>query len=114
MNRAGTSWTLELDDRDHWTGLASGLWETARASLRPKQRGGNHARDVRRRRELLLGEVEHLSSNVIPGHVWHQSCAAFVAAREVMIDDEVGLGDLPQGLAFAALLPARLTGRLLY
>jgi hypothetical protein len=32
------------------------------------------------------------------------------AGRRVIIDDAIGITDLPQGLAFVTLLPARLLG----
>ena len=54
-----------------------------------------------------LGQIEHLPGAVADARVLIQARAAPGAGRRVMIDHDVGIGDLPQRLAFVALLPAR-------
>ena len=54
-----------------------------------------------------LGQIEHLPGAVADARVRIQARAAPGAGRRVMIDHDVGIGDLPQRLAFVALLPAR-------
>ena len=59
-----------------------------------------------------LGQIEHLPGAVADARVRIQARAAPGAGRRVMIDHAVGIGDLPQRLAFVTLLPARfLAGR---
>jgi hypothetical protein len=60
-----------------------------------------------------LGQVEHLTRRVILGHVRRQRRAAFRATGRKMIDARIWFGDLPQGFALVAFLPARLFIRLL-
>jgi len=54
-----------------------------------------------------LGQIEHLPGAVADARVRIQARAAPGAGRRVMIDHDVGIGDLPQRFAFVALLPAR-------
>ena len=54
-----------------------------------------------------LGQIEHLPGAVADARVRIQARAAPGAGRRVMIDHDGGIGDLPQRLAFVALLPAR-------
>ena len=53
-----------------------------------------------------LGQIEHLPGAVVDARVLIQARAAPGAGRRVMIDHDVGIGDLPQRFAFVALLPA--------
>jgi hypothetical protein len=57
---------------------------------------------------LRLGQVEHLTGAVARGHGRHQHRTALRASLRVMIDDDVGLRDLPQGLSFMTFLSAGL------
>ena len=54
-----------------------------------------------------VGQIEHLPGAVADARVLIQARAAPGAGRRVMIDHDIGFSDLPQGLAFVALLPAR-------
>ena len=60
---------------------------------------------------LRLGQIEHLPGAVADARVRIEARAAPRAGRRVMIDDVIGISDLPQGLAFVTFLPARLLGR---
>ena len=60
---------------------------------------------------LRLGQIEHLPGAVAHTRVRIEARAAPRAGRRVMIDDVIGISDLPQGLAFVTFLPARLLGR---
>ena len=60
---------------------------------------------------LRLGQIEHLPGAVADARVRIEARAAPRAGRRVMIDDVIGISDLPQGLAFVTPLPARLLGR---
>ena len=60
---------------------------------------------------LRLGQIEHLPDAVADTRVRVEARAAPRAGRRVMIDDVIGISDLPQGLAFVTRLPARLLGR---
>jgi hypothetical protein len=66
--------------------------------------------DEERRR---LGQVEDLAGAVAGGHRQSHGRTAGRAGRREMIDHLVGRGDLEQGLAFMAFLPARWPCRLL-
>src|SRR6516165_10589169 len=54
-----------------------------------------------------LRQVEHLAGAVAGAHGGRHRRPAGRAGRRVMIDDPVRLGNLPQGLAFMTILPAR-------
>ena len=54
-----------------------------------------------------LGQIEHLPGAVANAGVRIEARAAPGAGRRVMIDDLIGISDLPQRLAFVTLLPAR-------
>ena len=54
-----------------------------------------------------LGQIEHLPDAVADARVRIEARAAPKAGRRVMIDDLIGISDLPQRLAFVTLLPAR-------
>ena len=54
-----------------------------------------------------VGQIEHLPGAVADARVRIEARAAPRAGRRVMIDHDIGFSDLPQGLAFVALLPAR-------
>ncbi len=56
---------------------------------------------------LRLGQIEHLTGAVADTRVRIEARAAPGAGRRVMIDDVIGISDLPQGLAFVTFLPAR-------
>ena len=58
-----------------------------------------------------LGQVENLTGAVAGGHIRRQSRTTPPARLGIMIDAGVGIGDLAQGLALVALLPARLAIR---
>ena len=58
-----------------------------------------------------LGQVEILPHAMAAGHVRRQSRTTPPARLGIMIDGGVGIGDLTQGLALVALLPARLAAR---
>ena len=55
-----------------------------------------------------FGQVMHLTRRVIARHAGRQRATTSRTDRRKMIDDHVGVGGLPQGLAHVAVLPARL------
>jgi hypothetical protein len=61
--------------------------------------------DERTRR---LGQIKHLPGAVAAAHGRRHRCAASRARGRQVIDDAVGVSNLPQGLAFVAFLAARL------
>ena len=60
-----------------------------------------------------LGQIENLAGTMAGGHLRRQSRTTVRAGLGIMIGNRVGFGDLAQGLALVALLPARLAARLL-
>ena len=60
---------------------------------------------------LGLGKIEDLAGAVPGSHGLGQRRTAMRAGLGIMINGGVGIGDLTQGLAFVALLPARLATR---
>ena len=60
-----------------------------------------------------LGQIENLAGAMAGGHLRRQSRTTVRAGLGIMIGNRVGFGDLAQGLALVALLPARLAARLL-
>ena len=58
---------------------------------------------------LRLGQIMHLTRGVIKRHGSGQCAAAARAGLRKMIGDFIGVGGLPERLAFMALLPARLS-----
>jgi hypothetical protein len=55
-----------------------------------------------------FGQVMHLTRRVIARHAGRQRATTSRTDRRKMIDDHVGVGGLPQGLALVAVLPAGL------
>ena len=55
-----------------------------------------------------LGKVVHLTRRVMESHAGRQRAATSRTDRRKMINDRVGIGRLPEGLALVAFLPTEL------
>src|SRR5664280_918717 len=56
---------------------------------------------------VRFGQIEHLTGVMTDARFRLEARAAHRAGHRVMVDDVIGICDLPQGLAFVTLLPAR-------
>src|SRR5580693_2817977 len=61
--------------------------------------------------ELRLGQIEHLTGGMADACFRIETHAARSAARGVMVNHLVGIGNLSQGFAFVSLLPTRFFAR---
>ena len=60
---------------------------------------------------LRLGQIKYLTGAMANARFRVEAHAAHRTGRRVMINHFVGIGDLPQGLAFVTLLPTRFLAR---
>jgi hypothetical protein len=60
---------------------------------------------------VRFGQIEHLTGVVTDARFRLEAPAARRAGRRVMVHDDIGVCDLPQGLPFVTLLPARFPAR---